>query len=269
MNLEGARLRASPRADAHAGEPRFVAGSIGPLNRTLSLSPDVNDPAYRAVTFDEVRDAYAEQMPRSAEGGVDLLLVETIFDTLNAKAAIAAALEERARRCRSGSRSTIADRAGRNALGADGRGVLASVEHAEPLSSASTARSARREMRPYVAELARIAHDLRELLPERRACRTPSAATTRRRATTSRLLARVRARRARQRRRRLLRHDAGAHRARSRAAVAGVAPRALPEPTPRGRASAGSSRSRSRPDTGLRPDRRAHERHRLGALPRA
>src|SRR5206468_491915 len=89
MNVAGARL-ARQAADEAGG---FVAGSVGPLNVTLSLSPRVDDAAYRAVTFDRVRDAYAEQIAALAEGGVDLLLIETIFDTLNAKAAIAAALD--------------------------------------------------------------------------------------------------------------------------------------------------------------------------------
>ncbi len=90
MNLQGARL-ARQAADEAGG--RLVAGSVGPLNVTLSLSPRVDDPAFRTVSFDQVRDAYAEQMGALAEGGVDLLLIETIFDTLNAKAAIAAARE--------------------------------------------------------------------------------------------------------------------------------------------------------------------------------
>src|SRR5687768_16462035 len=88
MNVEGARI--ARRAADEAGS-RFVAGSLGPLNVTLSLSPKVDDPAYRAVTFDQVVEAYAEQIRALEEGGVDLLLIETIFDTLNAKAAIAAA----------------------------------------------------------------------------------------------------------------------------------------------------------------------------------
>jgi 5-methyltetrahydrofolate--homocysteine methyltransferase len=91
MNREGARL-AREAAD-RAGGDRFVAGSVGPLNVTLSLSPKVEDPGFRAVTFDEVVGSYAEQMRALREGGVDLLLVETIFDTLNAKAAVAAAKE--------------------------------------------------------------------------------------------------------------------------------------------------------------------------------
>src|SRR5206468_11070974 len=96
MNLNGARL-ARAAADEWTAKtpdrPRFVAGSIGPLNVTLSLSPKVEDPAYRSVTFDRVYEAYAEQISALVDGGVDLLLIETIFDTLNAKAAIAAALD--------------------------------------------------------------------------------------------------------------------------------------------------------------------------------
>src|SRR5213592_721504 len=87
MSREGARL-ARQAADEAGG---FVAGSLGPLNVALSVSPKVDDPAYRSVTFDDVRDAYAEQLEALAEGGVDLFLIETVFDTLNAKAAIAAA----------------------------------------------------------------------------------------------------------------------------------------------------------------------------------
>ena len=89
MNRAGARI-ARRAADAF-GPDRFVAGSVGPTNQTLSLSPHVNDPAYRAVTFDQVCEAYAEQVRGLVDGGVDLLMIETIFDTLNAKAAIAAA----------------------------------------------------------------------------------------------------------------------------------------------------------------------------------
>ena len=88
MNVAGARL--ARQAVEEVGD-RFVAGSLGPLNVTLSLSPKVDDPAYRAVTFDQVVESYAEQIRGLQEGGVDLLLIETIFDTLNAKAAIAAA----------------------------------------------------------------------------------------------------------------------------------------------------------------------------------
>src|ERR1700683_900024 len=93
MNASGARTAKESAREwtkRTPGKPRFVAGSMGPLNKTLSLSPSVADPGYRAVTFDEVRLAYAEQVRGLVEGGVDLLLVETIFDTLNAKAALVA-----------------------------------------------------------------------------------------------------------------------------------------------------------------------------------
>ena len=119
MNVEGARL-ARAAADEWTARtpdrPRFVAGSVGPLNVTLSLSPSVDDPAYRTHTFDQVREAYAEQMRGLVEGGVDLLLIETIFDTLNAKAAIVAA-QEAAPGCRSGSRSRPSTAAGATSPG--------------------------------------------------------------------------------------------------------------------------------------------------------
>ena len=127
MNLRGAQL-ARQAADEAGG--RFVAGSIGPLNVTLSLSPRVEDPAYRAVTFDEVYAAYAEQIQALADGGVDLLLIETIFDTLNAKAAIAAARDVAAAPAAvdlgDDRRPERAD-----AVRADGRGVLA-LDRARP-----------------------------------------------------------------------------------------------------------------------------------------
>ena len=95
LNVEGARIvrRALDRATAQDGRPRFVAGAIGPTNRTASISPDVNDPGYRAVTFDDLRAAYLQQARGLIEGGADILLIETIFDTLNAKAAIFACEE--------------------------------------------------------------------------------------------------------------------------------------------------------------------------------
>src|SRR2546423_13615115 len=112
MNVAGARL-AREAADEVGG---FVAGSVGPLNVTLSLSPRVDEPAFRTHTFDQVRDAYAEQVRALAEGGVDFLLIETIFDTLNAKAAIAAALDE-APQLPLWISFTAIDRSGRNLSG--------------------------------------------------------------------------------------------------------------------------------------------------------
>ena len=96
MNLEGARLArdAARIAQDEDGRERFVAGAIGPTNRTASISPDVSNPGFRAITFDDLRVAYGEQVRGLIDGGVDLLLIETIFDTLNAKAAIFAIAEE-------------------------------------------------------------------------------------------------------------------------------------------------------------------------------
>src|SRR3954470_3011289 len=100
LNREGARLarEAAVLAEQYDGRRRFVAGAIGPTNRTLSISPDVNNPGFRAVTFDQVRDSYAEQVRGLIDGGAELILIETIFDTLNAKAAIVAAKQAFAER---------------------------------------------------------------------------------------------------------------------------------------------------------------------------
>jgi 5-methyltetrahydrofolate--homocysteine methyltransferase len=153
MNLEGARL-ARQAADEAGG--RFVAGSIGPLNVTLSLSPRVEDPAYRAVSFEQVRDSYAEQISALAEGGVDLLLIETIFDTLNCKAAIAAA-HEVAPELPLWISVTIVDLSGRTLSGQTVEAFWSSVEHAKPLVVGVNCSLGAAEMRPHVADLARFA----------------------------------------------------------------------------------------------------------------
>jgi 5-methyltetrahydrofolate--homocysteine methyltransferase len=153
MNLAAARL-ARQAADEAGG--KFVAGSVGPLNVTLSLSPKVEDPAYRAVTFDEVKDAYAEQIRALADGGVDLLLIETIFDTLNAKAAIAAAREV-APDLPLWISVTIVDLSGRTLSGQTVEAFWRSVAHAEPLVVGVNCSLGAAEMRPHVAELSRIA----------------------------------------------------------------------------------------------------------------
>jgi 5-methyltetrahydrofolate--homocysteine methyltransferase len=153
MNVEGARLA---KAAAAGREDRFVAGSVGPLNVTLSLSPRVEDPSYRSVSFDRVRDAYADQIEALRAGGVDLLLVETIFDTLNAKAAIAAA-KDVAPELPLWISVTIVDRSGRTLSGQTIEAFWASVEHAEPLLVGINCSLGAREMRPYVETLARIA----------------------------------------------------------------------------------------------------------------
>src|SRR5215218_6345640 len=154
MNVGGARL-ARAAAD-EAGGARFVAGSVGPLNVTLSLSPRVDDPGYRTHTFDQVREAYAEQIRGLVDGGVDLLLLETIFDTLNAKAAIVAAREV-APEIPLWISATIVDLSGRMLSGQTIEAFWTSVEHADPLIVGVNCSLGAHELRPYVAELARIA----------------------------------------------------------------------------------------------------------------
>ncbi len=140
--------------------PRFVAGAIGPTNRTLSLSPDVNNPAFRAVSFSQLRDAYAEQARGLLDGGCDALLVETIFDTLNAKAALIAiedVFDQRGARVPIMISVTITDRSGRTLSGQTIEAFWVSISHARPLSVGINCALGAREMRPYLADLARVA----------------------------------------------------------------------------------------------------------------
>jgi 5-methyltetrahydrofolate--homocysteine methyltransferase len=140
---------------------KFIAGAIGPLNKTLSLSPDVNNPGFRTVTFDEVADAYYEQIRGLVDGGVDLLLIETIFDTLNAKAAIYAikkyfrdTKKEELPIMISG---TITDASGRTLSGQTLEAFYISVSHANPLSVGLNCALGAKEMRPHIEELSQIA----------------------------------------------------------------------------------------------------------------
>jgi 5-methyltetrahydrofolate--homocysteine methyltransferase len=151
MNVAGARL-----ARESAGPDRLVAGSVGPLNVTLSLGPRVDDPGYRTHTFDQVVESYVEQMRGLAEGGADLLLVETIFDTLNAKAALVAA-HEAAPQLPLWISVTIVDLSGRTLSGQTIEAFWTSIEHADPLIVGVNCSLGAREMRPYVADLARVA----------------------------------------------------------------------------------------------------------------
>ncbi|GIE99619.1 methionine synthase [Paractinoplanes rishiriensis] len=157
MNLRGAQLarQAADEAAESSGVSKFVAGSVGPLNVTLSLSPKVDDPAYRAVTFDQVKAAYEEQIKALAEGGVDLLLIETIFDTLNAKAAIAAAQEVAPDLPLW--ISLFLDISGRTLSGQTVEAFWRSIERAEPLIVGVNCSLGATEMRPHVADLARFA----------------------------------------------------------------------------------------------------------------
>jgi 5-methyltetrahydrofolate--homocysteine methyltransferase len=140
-------------------KPRFVAGSIGPTNRTLSISPDVNDPSFRAISFDALKDAYAEQVRGLIDGGVDLLLAETSFDTLNLKTAIFAIEEvfaERNVRLPVMLSVTITDRSGRTLTGQTIEAFWTSIAHARPLSVGINCSLGASDMRSYVEELARI-----------------------------------------------------------------------------------------------------------------
>jgi 5-methyltetrahydrofolate--homocysteine methyltransferase len=140
--------------------PKFVAGAIGPLNKTLSLSPDVNNPGYRAVTFDEVVAAYYEQITGLIDGGVDVLLIETIFDTLNAKAAIFAAkkyFKEKRIELPIMISGTITDASGRTLSGQTLEAFYVSIAHANPLSVGLNCALGASEMRSHIEELSQIA----------------------------------------------------------------------------------------------------------------
>ncbi len=163
INLAAARVAREIVDTANAADPtrpRFVAGSIGPLNRTLSISPEVDDPSARAVTFDEVRTSYAEQIRALIEGGVDLLLFETIFDTLNVKAGIVAVeevFEELGQRLPVIISVTITDRSGRTLSGQTVPAFWASVAHAQPFAVGINCALGATEMRPFLEELSDIA----------------------------------------------------------------------------------------------------------------
>ena len=163
MNLESARL-ARLECDAATAQtpdrPRYVAGAMGPTNTTASISPDVNDPGKRNVSFDQLVDAYLEQANGLVDGGADLLLVETIFDTLNAKAAIFALetlFEERGRRWPVVISGTITDASGRTLSGQVTEAFWNSVRHARPLAVGLNCALGATDMRPYIAELSRLA----------------------------------------------------------------------------------------------------------------
>ncbi|MEO8763011.1 MAG: homocysteine S-methyltransferase family protein [Ginsengibacter sp.] len=167
LNVAAATCARNAVRDFVAGSPLstpdsiFVAGAIGPLNKTLSLSPDVNNPGYRAVTFDEVANAYYEQIRGLVDGGVDLLLVETIFDTLNAKAAIYA-IKKYFRDTKKQElpimiSGTITDASGRTLSGQTLEAFYISVSHANPISIGLNCALGAKEMRPHIEELSEIA----------------------------------------------------------------------------------------------------------------
>ena len=163
INLAAARI-ARERADVWSAKtpdkPRFVAGALGPTNRTATISPDVNDPGFRNVSFDELAAAYDEAVAALVEGGVDLLLVETVFDTLNAKAAlfaIDAYFEVRGIRLPLIVSGTITDASGRTLSGQTTEAFWNSVRHARPLAVGLNCALGAALMRPYIEEISRVA----------------------------------------------------------------------------------------------------------------
>ncbi|ARJ68354.1 methionine synthase [Paracoccus contaminans] len=165
LNREGARLarRALDRASAQDGRPRWVAGALGPTNRTASISPDVNRPGFRAISFDGLRAAYVEQIRGLIAGGADLILIETIFDTLNAKAAIFAAeevFEATGQRLPVMISGTITDLSGRTLSGQTPTAFWHSIRHAAPLTVGLNCALGASAMRPHLAELSRVAGTL-------------------------------------------------------------------------------------------------------------
>ncbi len=271
LNLAGARLarEAAKDAEAEDGIPRFVAGALGPTNRTASISPDVSNPGFRAITFDQLRDAYAEQIKGLLDGGADLLLIETIFDTLNAKAAIYAineACEARGIDVPVMISGTITDMSGRLLSGQTPAAFWNAVRHAKPVTiglncalGATEMRAAYRRARPGRRHLCLRLSERRPAQRVRLLRREPGI--------YGRAARRIREKRPRQCRRRLLRHHARPHfgdrqggqrpqaarHSGDYAAAAAVGPRAV-------RADAGNS---------VRECRRAHQRHRLGQVPQA
>ena len=165
INSESARIvrEVADRHSAADGRPRWVAGAVGPTNKTLSLSPNVNDPGFREVDFDQVKAVYHEQVDALVEGGVDFILIETIFDTLNAKAAIMATLEaeqDLGRTLPLMISMTLTDLSGRNLSGHTVEAFWASVRHAKPITIGLNCSFGAAQLRPHLTALAAIADTL-------------------------------------------------------------------------------------------------------------
>lgn len=171
LNYESARLAKKATTEFTAqnpNKPRFVAGAIGPTNKTASMSPDVNNPAYRAVSFDELASAYETQIEGLLDGGTDVLLIETIFDTLNAKAALYAAAEVNQKRNRSVPimvSGTITDASGRTLSGQTVEAFLISVSHMPLLSVGFNCALGAAQLKPYVERLSRISNHFVSVYP--------------------------------------------------------------------------------------------------------
>ncbi|KQT42785.1 5-methyltetrahydrofolate--homocysteine methyltransferase [Devosia sp. Leaf420] len=162
LNVEGARVvrRALDRATAIDGKPRFVAGAVGPTNRTASISPDVNNPGFRAVTFEDLRKAYSQQVNGLIAGGADVILIETIFDTLNAKAAIFAcmeAFEATGVALPMMISGTITDASGRTLTGQTPTAFWHSVKHSRPFTIGLNCALGAEAMRPHMTEISGVA----------------------------------------------------------------------------------------------------------------
>ena len=170
INVESARLarRLADEYQAKDGRPRFVAGAVGPTNKTLSLSPDVNDPGFREIDFDYLKGVYREQTDALIEGGADFILVETVFDTLNAKAAIMAALEAGEALGRDVPimlSMTLTDLSGRNLSGHTVEAFWHAVRHARPVTIGLNCSFGAEQLRPHVRTLAGIADTLIMVYP--------------------------------------------------------------------------------------------------------
>ncbi len=170
LNIANAQInrRIADQYAAKDGRPRFVAGAIGPTNKTLSLSPDVNDPGYREITFDYLKDVYREQVDALIEGGVDFILIETVFDTLNAKAGIMAVLEAQdalGRDIPIMISMTLTDLSGRNLSGHTVEAFWYAVRHAKPLTIGLNCSFGAEQLRPHVKVLSGIADTLIMVYP--------------------------------------------------------------------------------------------------------
>ncbi|WP_109808812.1 homocysteine S-methyltransferase family protein [Sphingosinithalassobacter portus] len=170
INVESAKMarRVADEFEAKDGRPRFVAGAIGPTNKTLSLSPDVNDPGFREIDFDELKDVYREQVDALLEGGADFILIETVFDTLNAKAGIMAvgeAADALGRDVPIMLSMTLTDLSGRNLSGHTVEAFWHAVRHARPVTIGLNCSFGAEQLRPHVATLAKLADTLIMVYP--------------------------------------------------------------------------------------------------------
>ena len=170
INVESAKLarRLADEYEAKDGRPRFVAGAVGPTNKTLSLSPDVNDPGFREIDFDYLKDVYREQIDALLEGGADFILIETVFDTLNAKAGIMAVLEAGEALARDVPimlSMTLTDLSGRNLSGHTVEAFWHAVRHARPVTIGLNCSFGAEQLRPHVKTLAGIADTLIMVYP--------------------------------------------------------------------------------------------------------